>query len=81
MWSYRWMLCIPWPAEVVQPMRTGEKSIGVVKSRKAAYFGHIVRHNNTQRAVLMGKMNGRRPRGRRRLDWMRNIKVWTGKHI
>lgn len=67
MWSYRRMLCIPWTTkktntEVLQMMRNSKKIIGDVNARKAAYFGHVARENNT----LMGKINGRRSRGRQR---------------
>ena len=41
------------------------------------YFGHIKRHNNLQKELLEGKVEGKRAVGKQRLMWHNNIKEWT----
>ena len=49
-------------------------SIGKAKCR---YLGHSMRRNGVLARILMGKIEGRRTRGRQRQLWIDNIKDWT----
>ena len=49
-----------------------------VKKRKLSYFGHVMRHDSLQRDLLEGMVEGKRGRGRPRLQWSDNITQWTG---
>ncbi|GFS18595.1 UDP-glucuronosyltransferase 2A1-like [Elysia marginata] len=51
------------------------------KTRKIKYFGHIKRHTSFLKDVLEGNIEGSRPRGRQRRQWVDDIAEWTGKGI
>jgi hypothetical protein len=65
--------------------------IGMIKSRRMRWAGHVARMGETRNAyrILVGKPEGKRPLGRPRRRWVDNIKidlreigwdgvVWTG---
>jgi len=60
--------------------------IGVIKSRKMRWSGHVacIRDRRDAHRVLLGRPKGRRPLGRRRCGWEDSIKmdlqdvVWGG---
>ena len=77
------MLRISWTAhktnkEVLDIIGTKTSLIQTIKQRKLAYFGHISRRDGLQRSLLEGKINGKRGRGRPKMNWIDNIKEWTG---
>ena len=39
----------------------------------------MIRQDKIQRALLEGKINAKRGRGRPRVNWTTNIKDWSGK--
>ena len=42
--------------------------------RKRQYFGHLMqRINSLQKALILGKIEGRRRRGQRRMRWLDDI--------
>ena len=82
MWVYRKMKRISWMDKITNDevlRRVGAKRyvISAIKSRKIAYFGHLVRRDNIQRVLLEGKIEGTRHRGRPRIEWTDNIRQWT----
>ena len=52
-----------------------------IRTHKLSYFGHITRHDDLQKTVLTGKIDGKRGRGRPRRQWYDDMKEWTGKQI
>lgn len=85
MWCYRRMLRISWIQKVTNDrvldrVHMARKLIKTVKKRKIAYLGHVLRHRRYRilQLVMMGKIEGKRGRGRRKKSWMRNIREWTG---
>ena len=83
MWLYRRMLKIPWTervtnVEVLRRMDKDMELLGIVKRRKAAYFGHVFRGHKYEllRLIIQGKIEGKRGIGRRRMSWMRNLRQW-----
>ena len=42
------------------------------------FFGHIMRHDSIKRDLIEGMVEGKRERGRPRLQWSDNITQWTG---
>ena len=50
--------------------------VSSMKKRKYKYFGHLTRENSIQRMILKGKIEGKRGKGRPRVQWMDNIKDW-----
>jgi len=55
--------------------RTLFKTIAV---RKLRFFGHAIRHSILFKTTLLGKIEGRRQRGRQRHTWATNIQQWSG---
>jgi hypothetical protein len=84
MWSYRRMLRISWTKkvsnkEVLQLIHAKRSLIRLIRTKKLKYFGHMIRQDKIQRALLEGKINAKRGRGRPRVNWTTNIKDWSGK--
>ena len=52
--------------------------VDMIKRRKLAYFGHLVRSDDIQRSLLVRKLDGKRSRGRQRITWASNITEWAG---
>ena len=83
MWCLRRIGGISWRdrvtnEEVLQRMGTERNLLKSVKQRQLRYFGHIKRRSGFLSQVLEGKLEGKRPRGRPRTNWMSNIARWTG---
>jgi len=53
--------------------------LDTVKVRKLAYYGHTKRKqgNCPEKEIMQGTMPGARRRGRPRMAWIDNIKLWT----
>ena len=77
MWSYRRMLRISWTKKVSN--KEVLQLIHAKKTKKLKYFGHMIRQDKIQRALLEGKINAKRGRGRPRVNWTMNINDWSGK--
>ena len=85
MWTLRRMLRIPWTdrisnAEVLERAETDRELLRNVKRRKTGYLGHFLRGDKYEilRLLLCGRIDGKRPRGRKKLSWLRNIRQWSG---
>ena len=53
-----------------------ERILQVVKHRKLPWYGHITRHDNLAKTILLGTVEGGRKRGKPRKYWLSNIKEW-----
>ncbi|KAI5720517.1 hypothetical protein M8J77_008018 [Diaphorina citri] len=63
-------------------MAKEKEIIHTEETRKLKYFAHIMRHPDKYRilhTIIQGKLNGRRPRGRRRLSWLGDLRIWFEK--
>lgn len=85
MWIYRRILKVPWTArktneEVLRTIRRKRELLEIIKRRKTAYLGHIIRNGRYQflQLVIEGKIEGRRGVGRKKMSWLRNVRQWTG---
>lgn len=85
MWTYRRILKVSWTShttneEVLRRLGTERELFKLVKVRKTAYLGHILRNSKYRYAQLIvkGKIEGKRGLGRKMLSWLRNIRQWTG---
>src|SRR6218665_1322424 len=56
------------------------KLLGIGKERKMKYFGHIMRKKGSclEKEIIQGTVPGGRGKGRPRVNWMDNIRTWTG---
>ena len=86
MWVYRRMLRVSWTdrmtnASVLESMEKDCEIIKSIKIRKLQYFGHIMRNSKYRilQLIIEGKIEGRRPRGRRKISWLRDLRHWYGK--
>ena len=52
--------------------------IPTIKKRRIKYFGHMIRCNNIYRLILDGPLEGKITVGKSIMEWMTNIKEWTG---
>lgn len=84
MWLYRRMLRVSWNekvtnVDILKRMKKKKEVLATVKRRKIAYFGHLNRHDKYDllKVIIEGKIEGKRGRGRRKMNWLDNIKKWT----
>ena len=82
MWCLRKMSNIQWRdrvtnEEVLRRLGTSRTLLDKIKKRKCRYYGHIKRKNNILTTAVEGRVEGKRPRGRPRNTWFKDIKVWT----
>ena len=70
---------VPWTAR--RPNQSVLKEIsleysleGLVLKLKLQYFGHLLQRTNTlEKTLMLGKIKGRRRRGRQRMRWLDSI--------
>jgi hypothetical protein len=79
MWIWRRMERISWRDHVTNEAvldTVGEKRCLVesIRNRKKGWIGHVVRGGGLLRDVMEGKMEGKRPRGRRRMGMIDELK-------
>ena len=63
---------------VIQKLQTKRTLLNDIQKRKLRYYGHIKRSNNILTTAVEGKLEGKRPRGRPRNNWMTDVREWTG---
>uniref|UniRef100_A0A8D8S857 Endonuclease-reverse transcriptase n=1 Tax=Cacopsylla melanoneura TaxID=428564 RepID=A0A8D8S857_9HEMI len=78
MWVWRRLDGIKWSDKVRNEevlRRVGEKReiLTTIKDRKRNWLGHILRRDCLQRRIMEGKLEGRRPRGRRRFGMLTDM--------
>ena len=50
---------------------------GLMLKRKLQYFGHLMRRaDSLEKTLMLGKIEGRRRRGRQRIRWLDGITDW-----
>ena len=83
MWCLRQIGNIKWKDHVrneivLEKLQTSRQLLKSIQKRKLRYFGHIKRRNNLLTTTMEGKVEGRRPQGRPRNNWISDIKECTG---
>lgn len=78
-WIYRKMLRIPWHERV----NNKRDLLNTVKYKKTSYLGHVLRNDKYYSLKLLteGWIEGKRPIGRKRLSWLKNIRNWTDLNV
>ena len=78
-WCWRRPLRVPWTArrsnqsilKEISPERSLE---GLLLKLKLQYFGHLMqRADSFEKTLILGKIDGRRRRGRQRMRWLDGI--------
>ena len=66
--------------KVTRRASTKRELMNTIQKREMKFFGHLVRLNNIHWTLLKGKIEGKRSRGRPRIQWIYDIKKWTTLH-
>ncbi|XP_062814690.1 leucine-rich repeat-containing protein 4C isoform X2 [Anolis carolinensis] len=84
LWCWRKILRVPWTARrsnqsILQEIMPCCSLEGRILEAKLKYFGHIMRRQEKlEKITMLGKMEGKRKRGRPRARWMDGILEMTG---
>ena len=78
LWSWRRLLRVPWTArksnqailKEINPEYSLEK---LMLKLKLQYFGHLMWSASLEKALMLGKIEGNRRRGQKRMRWLDDI--------
>ena len=79
LWCWRRLLRVPWTAKrsnqtILKEISPGCSLEGLMLKLKLQYFGHLMRRaNSLEKSLMLGKIEGRRRRGRQRIRWLDGI--------
>ena len=78
LWCWRRFLRVPWTARrsnqsILKEITPGCSFEGMMLKLKLKYFGHLMRRVDSLEKTLMGRIGGRRKRGRQRMRWLDGI--------
>ena len=79
LWCWRKLLRVPWTArrsnQSILKQISPEYSLeGLMLKLKLQYFGHLIRRTDSfEKTLMLGKIEGRRRRGRQRMRWLDGI--------
>ena len=79
LWCWRRLLRVPWTARISKQSILNEISPkysleGLMLKLKLQNFGHLMRRTDSlEKTLIMGKIEGRRRRGRQRMRWLDGI--------
>ena len=79
LWCWRRPLRVPWTARrsnqsILKEISPGCSLENLMLKLKLQYFGHLMqRVDSLERTLILGKIEGRRRRGRQRMRWLDGI--------
>ena len=79
LWCWRRLLRVPWTARrsnqsILKEISPGYSLEGLMLKLKLQYFGHLMRRAGSfEKTLMLGKIEGRRRRGRQRMRWLDGI--------
>ena len=79
LWCWRRLLRVPWAArrsnKPILKESSPEYSLeGLMLKLRLQYFGHLMRRADSfEKTLMLGKIEGRRRRGRKRMRWLDDI--------
>ena len=79
LWCWRRLLRVPWAARrsnqsILKEISLGCSLEGLMLKLKLQYFGHLIqRADSLEKTLMLGKIEGRRRRGRQRMRWLDGI--------
>ena len=79
LWCWRRLLRVPWTARrsnqsTLKEISPGYSLEGLMWKQKLQYFGHLMwRADSFEKTLMLGKVKGRRSRGRQRMRWLDGI--------
>ena len=78
-WCWRRLLRVPWTARrpngsILKEISPEYSLEGLMLKLKLQYFGHLMRRGSSlEKTLVLGKIEGRRRRGRQRMRWLNGI--------
>ena len=79
LWCWRRLLRVPWtarrPNQSILKKTSPEYSLeGLMLKLKLQHFGHLMRRTDSlEKTLMLGKIEGRRRRGRQKMRWLDGI--------
>ena len=79
LWCWRRLLRVPWIAKrsnqsILKEISPGCSLEGLMLKLKLQFFGHLMRRADSfEKTLMLGKIKGRRRRGRQRMRWVDGI--------
>ena len=79
LWCWRRLLRVPWAPKrsnqsILKEISLGCSLEGLMLRLKLQYFGHLMRRaDSLEKPLMLGKIEGRRKRGRQRMKWLDGI--------
>ena len=79
LWCWRTLLRVPWSARrsnqsILKEISPGCSLEGLMLKLKLQYFGHLIwRTDSLEKILMLGRIGGRRRRGRQRMRWLDGI--------
>ena len=79
LWCWRRLLRVTWTVRrsnqsILKEMSPGYSLEGLMLKLKLQYFGHVMRRaDSLEKTLMLGKIEGRRRRGRQRMRWLDGI--------
>ena len=79
LWYWRRLLRVPWTVgrsnqSILKEISHGCSLEGLMLKLKLQYFGHLMqRADSLEKTLIVGKIKGRRRRGRQRMRWLDGI--------
>ena len=79
LWCWKRLLRVPWTARrsnqsILKEISPGCSLDGLLLKLKLQYFGHLMqRADSLEKTLMLGKIEGRRGRGRQRMRWLDGV--------
>ena len=79
LWCWSRLLRVPWPARrsnqsILKEISPEYSLEGLMLKMKFQYFGHLMRRTDSfEKTLMLGKIEGRRRRGKQRMRWLDGI--------
>ena len=79
LWCWKRLLRVPWTARrsnqsILKEINPEYSLEGLLLKLKLQYFGHLMRRTDSlEKTPMLGKVEGRRRRGRQRMRWLNGI--------
>ena len=79
LWCWKRLLRIPWTARrsnqsMLKEINTEYSLVGLMLKLKLQHFGQLMqRTDSLEKTLMLGKIEGRRRRGRQRMKWLDGI--------
>ena len=87
LWCWRRLLRVPWTARrsnqsILKEINPEYSLEGLMLKLKLQYFGHLLRRTDSfEKTLMLGKIEGRRRRGRPRMRWLDGITDSMGMNL